>query len=187
MEKKIWEVASEIQVTQGAHVFYLTEQMDAYINNVLCFILDGLRNGDQVLIVENKRLTPPIYQRLKEVVPENELLTVHFFDNFQFYWQKGDFLPSTIIDHFQENVDAVLSEGQSYRTWGHIEWGTQQDLEEELLSYEKKVAHLVKEHQLIAVCAYDASRVKKELQEQLGLHHNYLMTDDRIISSLQIR
>ncbi|ANU25518.1 MEDS domain-containing protein [Planococcus versutus] len=130
MENKIPEVISKIQTTQGAHVFYLTEQTAAYINNAL---------------------------------------TVHFFDNFHLYWQKGDFLPSTIIDYFQETVDHLPSGGQCYRTWGHIEWGTQQGLEKELLSYEKKIKQLVSKHHLIAVCAYDAFRVEQHLQEKLGV------------------
>lgn len=186
MENKIPEVTSKIQTTQGAHIFYLTEQTAAYINNALVFILDGIRSKDHVLVVENKRLTPLIYERLREMVSENELATVHFFDNFHLYWQKGDFLPSTIIDYFQETVDYLPSEGQCYRTWGHIEWGTQQGLEKELLSYEKKIKQLVSEHHLIAVCAYDAFRVEQHLQEQLGVYHNYIMTDDHIMSSLSI-
>lgn len=107
------------------------------------------------MVVENTRLTPLIYDQLQKMVPENELATVHFFDSFHLYWQKGDFLPSTIIDYFQETFHLLPLEGQCYRTWGHIEWGTQQGLEKELLSYEKKINQLALEHQLIAVCAYD--------------------------------
>lgn len=43
MKNKIPEVTSEIRITQGADIFYLTEQPEAYINNALVFILDGIK------------------------------------------------------------------------------------------------------------------------------------------------
>ena len=43
-----------------------------------------------------------------------------------------------------------------------------------------EVGRLISEHNLIAVCAYDAMRVNEDLQEQLGTYHNYLMKDDQI-------
>lgn len=182
MERKIPELISKIRGNSGGHIFYLTEQTQLYIDNVVVFILDGLKTEDHVLIVENKRLTPLIWKRIQPLLTEEQLTKVHFFDNFTLYWQKGDFLPSTIVDYFQEKFSDSAFVHHGFRTWGHIEWNTQKGLEEELVSYEQKVDRLITEYNLIAVCAYDASRVASHLKSQLGLYHNYLMRDDHITS-----
>lgn len=180
MQQKIPELALEIRKGAGAHVFYLTEQTGLYIENVLVFILDGIKNKDYVLIVESKRLTPIIKERLQNILTAEELAKVYFFDNFNLYWQKGNFMPSSIIEYFRETFETSLLEEGNFRTWGHIEWSTQDSLEEELLTYEMEVGRLISEHNLIAVCAYDAMRVNEDLREQLGTYHNYLMKDDQI-------
>lgn len=184
MEKRIPELTSRIRKSDNGHIFYLTEKTSSYIENILVFIVDGVKNQEHVLIVENKRLTPMIQNRLQNELTKEELMRVHFFDNFEFYWQKGNFLPNTITEHFKEKYDSLLPKDQQFRTWGHIEWSSQDSLEEELLAYEKKVDLLITENKLIAVCAYDAPRVKADLQEQLGAYHHYLMKDNQIITLL---
>jgi len=77
-------------------------------------------------------------------------------------------MPSSIIEYFRETFETSLLEEGNFRTWGHIEWSTQDSLEEELLTYEMEVGRLISEHNLIAVCAYDAMRVNEDLREQLG-------------------
>lgn len=182
MEKRIPELMSEIKRNSGGHIFYLTEQTQLYIDNAVVFILDGLKMNDYVIVVENKRLTPLIWKRLQLLLSKEELANVYFFDNFTLYWHKGDFLPSTIVEYLQEKFGVSTCGTQGFRTWGHIEWSTQDDLEEELLSYEQKVDRLITEYKLIAVCVYDAKRVESHLQNRLGLYHDYLMKDDQITS-----
>lgn len=181
MEKKIPELIAGNRVSRGVHVFYLTEQVKLYIENVLIFILDGIKQEDHVIIVDNKRLMPLIRKRLQKSATLEELEKVHFFDSYDLYWHKGDFFPSTIVDYFEETFEDTLAEDKRYRTWGHIEWGTEAGLVEELLTYEAKVDRLITEHNLIAVCAYDEVRVEKHLQEKLKKYHDFIMKDDQII------
>lgn len=60
MNRKIPELTLEIRNNSGGHIFYLTKQTQLYFDNIIVFILDGLKNDENVLIVENKRLTPLI-------------------------------------------------------------------------------------------------------------------------------
>lgn len=180
MEKRFPELTSSMRQSDGAHIFYLSEEKEAYINNILVFILDGIQNGDYIFIVENPRLTPLIYQRLEKLVTEEELKTVRFANNFEFYWSEGNFLPVSIIQHFKKTLKAAANGGQFFRTWGHIEWGSGEDLEEEILNYDKSANQFISENKFIAVCAYDLSRVSERLQEQLRARHSYLMGDNEI-------
>lgn len=180
MEKKIPELTSTVRQTDGAHIFYLSEEKEAYIKNALVFILDGIRNGDYVLMIENPRLMPLIYQQLEQLVTEEELKSVKFANNFEFYWREGNFLPVSIIHYFENTLNAATSSGQSFRTWGHVEWGSGQDFEEEILTYDKSASQFITENKFIAVCAYDLPRVSERLKEQLSAQHSYLMEDNGI-------
>lgn len=180
MEKKIPELTSLMRQNDGAHIFYLSEEKEAYINNILVFILDGIKNGDYIFIVENPRLTPVIYQRLEQLVTDEQLKTVQFTNNFEFYWSEGNFLPVSIIQYFENKLKAATSNGQFFRTWGHIEWGSGKDIEDEILLYDKSASQFITENKFIAVCAYDSPRVSDWLQEQLLTRHKYLMQDDQI-------
>lgn len=180
MEQKIPALALKIRNSSGGHIFYLTKETKHYINNIVVFILDGLKSDEHVLIVENKRLTPLIQKRIQAVLTADELAKVYFFDSYKLYWHKGNFHPSTIVEYFQESFDVSVMSCQYFRTWGHIEWNTGDGLEEELLSYEEQVDDLITAQNLIAVCAYDAIRVEQHLQDKLALYHDYLMEDEKI-------
>ena len=181
MEQKIPALALKIRNSSGGHIFYLTKDTRHYINNIVVFILDGVKSDEHVLIVENKRLTPLIQKRLQAVLTADELAKVYFFDSYKLYWHKGNFHPSTIVDYFQESFDVSVMSCQYFRTWGHIEWNTGDGLEEELLSYEEQIDDLITAQNLIAVCAYDAIRVEQHLQDKLALYHDYLMEDEEIV------
>lgn len=182
MQTKIPDLVSKLRHTTGAHVLYLSDKQESYIRNAVIFILDGIRNGDYVLMIENPRLTPLIFQRLKGQVTEAELESVRFANNFEFYWKEGNFLPITIIEYFKKTLLAASLDGRFFRTWGHIEWGSQEGLEEEILTYDRKASQFISEQKIIAVCAYDAARVSESLQEQLRVRHSHLMEDDQIMS-----
>lgn len=153
METKIPALTSIMRQNDGAHIFYLSKEIEAYINNALVFILDGIRNGDYIFMIENPRLTPQIYERLEPLVTEAELKSVRFANNFEFYWSEGNFLPTSIIRHFEKTLNAAKQEGKFFRTWGHIEWGSQEDLANEILTYDKAASQFISENKFIAVCA----------------------------------
>lgn len=181
MREKIPALTLKIRNSSGSHILYLTKETKYYIDNIVVYILDGLQNKEQVLVVENNRLTPLVRKRLQSVLTAEELAKVHFFDSYKLYWHKGNFHPSTIIEYFQESFDVSEMPCQHFRTWGHIEWNTRDGLEEELLSYEEQVDDLITAQNLIAVCAYDAIRVEQHLQDKLALYHDYLMEDEEIV------
>src|SRR5690606_25060974 len=113
----------------------------------------------------------------KPLVTEDELKSVRFANNFEFYWSEGNFLPVSIIHYFKDTLQAAASKGQFFRTWGHVEWGSGKDMKEEILIYDESASKFITDNKFIAVCAYDSLRVPEELQMQLRARHNYLMED----------
>lgn len=180
MTEKSIELAKQIGVARGAHIFYNSNKLEAYVENAVSFIVYGIKHGDHVLLLENPRVYPMILKELKKSLSEKEMAGVHFINNFDFYWRNGNFHPPTILSHFKEAADSFANEDVSFRTWGHIEWGNQQDIVNEIDLYEQNVGMVIEEKNAISVCAYDASRVSEDLKERLIRCHNYLMTDDSI-------
>lgn len=168
--------------TESAHIFYLTEQTDLYIENALNFILDGLQKNEHVLFVENSRLYPRIFERLQQTLTPEQLQDVHYVNNFDFYWHQGNFSPEAILAYFETVTGKLQGDGRKCRTWGHIEWGSQEDIEDKIILYETEIDHTVPESNVISVCAYDAVRVSSSLCERLLHCHSYFMKDASIAS-----
>lgn len=182
MNQKMSNFTDTLRQREGAHILYLTEQMDLYIENAVSYVVDGVRNGDHVLFVENPRVYPQIQKALQQVLTCSELELVHYVNNFDFYWRKGNFHPEAILDYFEKLVGALTADGNHCRTWGHIEWGSQEDIEEKIIFYETEVDRPVPQRQVISVCAYDSHRVSDNLRERLMHCHGYLMKDHSISS-----
>ncbi|WP_255472982.1 MEDS domain-containing protein [Planomicrobium sp. CPCC 101079] len=105
---------------------------------------------------------------------------MHFLNNFAFYWQNGNFHPPTILAYFSDIVTPFLETGVSFRTWGHIEWGDEQEIIHDLIEFEKGIEQKMPETKAISVCAYDDGRLSELLRTMLINCHNFLMTDDKI-------
>ena len=179
MTEELEKAAAVQQKIAGMHIFYYSHVLESYIENAIEFIEQGIREGDQVLFVENTRIYPMIRRKLEERLTAEEMEKFHYENNFDFYWKNRNFHPQTILSHFADLSAELNQKEGSLRTWGHIEWGDQQDIEHELETYETALEELVFESKGISVCAYDASRVSDELKEKLMILHNFHMTDEK--------
>ena len=180
MNQEMINFTENLRQAEGAHILYLTEQSDRYIANAVSFIADGVRQGDRVLMVENPRIYPLIQEKLQQILSDEELDLIHYVNNFDFYWRKGNFQPEAILEYFEKIVGSFTSDGRHCRTWGHIEWGSQEDIEEKILSYESEINVSIPKAQVISICAYDSLRVSDQLLERLMHLHGYFMKDTSI-------
>jgi hypothetical protein len=180
MNQEMINFTKNLREAEGAHILYLTEQNDRYIANAVSYIVEGVRQGDRVLVVENPRIYPRIQEQLQKVLSDDKLDLIHYVNNFDFYWRNGNFHPAAILEYFEQIVGSFTADGRRCRTWGHIEWGSQEDIEEKLITYEKEVDLRVPHKQVISVCAYDALRVSDQLSERLMHCHGYFMKDNSI-------
>nr|WP_241840569.1 MEDS domain-containing protein [Fictibacillus sp. S7] len=105
---------------------------------------------------------------------------MHFINNFDFYFWNGNFYPETILSKFSDIVTPLIEKDNSVRTWGHVEWGSQEELEETLEKFEIEVDQMLKNVKVITVCAYNAERVSDDLKDKLMRYHDYFMTDEDV-------
>lgn len=180
MNREMINFTENLRQAEGAHILYLTEQNDRYIANAVSYIVEGVRQGDRVLVVENPRIYPRIQEQLQKVLSDDKLDLIHYVNNFDFYWRNGNFHPAAILEYFEKIVGSFTADGRHCRTWGHIEWGSHEVIEERILTYESEINSSIPKAQVISVCAYDSFRVSNELRQRLMNCHGYIMNDNSI-------
>lgn len=180
MTENVKELSEGLQRKKTGHIFYYSKDLDKYVENAISYIVFGIKQGDHVLLVENTRIYPMIRKELEHCLTVAELEKVLYIDNFDFYWRNNNFHPRTIMNHFNEVAGPLLESGNEVRTWGHIEWGVQADIEREIVEYEKELDTIVLEKDAVSVCAYDASKVSDSLKTKLMAVHGLYMTDEKV-------
>ncbi|MCM3789975.1 MEDS domain-containing protein [Domibacillus indicus] len=180
MIEKSSQLKSSLQTAQG-HIFYTFQDLDKYIDNVVEYTVSGIKQGSHILLIENTKLLPAIQQKLKAVLNKEQLSNVHFKNNFDFYFSKGTFNPVIVFNHCVQFLESYIDNNISIRTWGHIEWGSMQDAQREIVQYENNRNELITLKNLTSVCAYNADRMPEEFKKALLLCHGFFMTDDELV------
>ncbi|WP_082635901.1 MEDS domain-containing protein [Fictibacillus enclensis] len=165
---------------QGIHVFYYSDKVEDYIQNAVSYIMAGIEQGEYILFLENERIFPMIQKELEKTLTPKQIESVHFINNFDFYFWNGNFYPETILSKFSDIVTPLIEKDNSVRTWGHVEWGSQEEFEETLEKFEIEVDQMLKDIKVISVCAYNAERVSDDLKDKLMRYHDYFMTDEDV-------
>lgn len=180
MIEKIPQLKDALHNVQG-HVFYIFEDQDKYIDNVITYAISGVEQGYHVLLIENTKLFPVIQQKLKAVLNKEQLSTIHFKNNFDFYFSKGTFNPAVVFNHFVQSIESHMKDNVSIRTWGNVEWGSMKEPQREVEQYENNIHELITLKNLTSVCAYHADRIPEEFKEALLQCHEFFMTDNEMV------
>ncbi|CAH0124021.1 hypothetical protein SRABI96_00004 [Peribacillus sp. Bi96] len=180
MDNNMKQLIENMQQSGGGHILYCFNELETYIENEATFIIAGVEQGDNILVVENDRIFPFVQKKLQLHLNEEQLKKVNLINNFDFYCFHGDFHPSTMVHYFLENIDSYSKQNQLVRTWGHVEWGQEDKASVAIGEYEKGIDKLITERGLISVCAYDDCRVPDVLKADLIKHHEILITDEKI-------
>lgn len=181
MNEPIVEVIKDLKKVNRGHICYFYNSETNYINNVVSFIVTGIRNGDYILLVENDRNMLCINKKLQKELSKKELTYLHFINNYDFYYFNKNFHPKTIVNHFLKNTEPFLKEGASVCTWGLIEWGEDEEIHRCIEEYEKEVDKITDEKGIISVCAYDVGRTPDSLKALLMKCHGIMLTDDEVV------
>ncbi len=168
--------------TVKGHVFYCFEDKQKYVQNVVTYIIAGIKQGDHVLLVENNKLYSIIQKELQKHLNKEQLVKIKYVNNFDFYFMHNTFHPEQVLAFCFKTLQPFLKEGTfSVRTWGHVEWREDENIEKEIRHYEGKLDEMVDMHQITAVCAYDKDRLSENLKTKLIECHDFFMEDESII------
>lgn len=177
MNGSLMSVVNEWKNERGSHICYIFNTKK-YIETVVSFIISGIKNENLVLLVENERNILLIKKEIKKQLSKAQLVNVHFINNFDFYWYKGDFHPQTISLYFSQIIDPLLTTGKFVRTWAHVEWDDEKEVNDKIEEFEKLADSLVNKKKILSVCAYDASKTPDRWERILIKCHNVTVTDE---------
>ncbi|WP_366164071.1 MEDS domain-containing protein [Bacillus infantis] len=168
---------TELRSLAKGHVLYFFEDYDRYLSNVEDFVITGLKLNEYAVIIENDRWIRKIRNKLCESLEERYLQKVAFINNFDFYYAKGDFRVNSIFDFLPKVLDNYSEENSVIRSWAHVEWRNEEEIQGKLLASEEAADGIVSDSKILSVCAYDSDRASQEFKAGLLTNHNYLLLD----------
>ncbi|MGG2197967.1 MULTISPECIES: MEDS domain-containing protein [Paenibacillus] len=176
-------LTDQIDVSNGAHILYFYESYEGYLSNAVAFVRTGLRQGQEIVLIDsldNQRL---IYERLTDVIEEKEFEHIHFFDHREFYGKYGAFHVKLILESLEELFQPFVNRLLTVRSWGHVYWQDQADILEQLRKYECHCDTSLSEWGILGVCVYDGRHVPANVQNEMLKSHEYVMTDTSLAKS----
>lgn len=127
---------------KSVHILYSYDQQEKYIQQAVSYIQEGILAGDCILLIENDRLYPFIYNHLKALLTTDQMKMIHRINNFDFYYSSGSYHPPAILAYFNKSVQPYLDNKLSFRSWAHVEWSTMEThpyvlMEDDLITSER--------------------------------------------------
>ncbi|MFC0471099.1 ATP-binding protein [Halalkalibacter kiskunsagensis] len=172
-----------IELSNGGHILYVYEDIECYVDNAVSYIVSGIEENHHLIVIDSKERYLLIEERLKHHLSSEKLSMVHYINNFDFYRVYGDFHTNNILLHFQELIDPFFNDDLPIRTWAHVDWKEQSDIDLKLKEFEDEADSTVNDAGLVSVCAYPANSITVSLHMNMMRNHEYLMTDKELIRS----
>ena len=180
-------LTEHMHVTNGTHILYFYETMEAYLDNAISFMLTGFQQGQHIIYVDSRERYEIVKQRLRAQVSERELDLIRYVDYKEFYSLGKTFHFEHVYKNFMEATRPFIEKQIPIRAWGHVEWTDQNDILNQLQSYECLCEKAVNELGVLTVCAYSGDRVSVNLSSRLMRSHEYVMTDKELMHSVLYR
>lgn len=180
MTEDFKQLLHNYRLKKSGHILYCFNDEKSYIENEANYIISGVRHGAHILVVENDRIFPSVYKKIRKQLNDAEMEKVHHINNFDFYCFEGSFHRCTMAEYFLDSIEGYMKEAVKLQTWGHVEWRTGDQVKKAVGEYEKLIDPIIKEKHLISVCAYNASRLPEDLRQALLKCHSAYMTDGTI-------
>ncbi|OLN21124.1 hypothetical protein BTO30_16665, partial [Domibacillus antri] len=182
-DTKSKQICSLFESIDCAHILYVFQNNEAYIENAASFILAGIKSGKPTLIIENDRLWPVIEARLSSFLDHEKRKLFIFVNNYDYY--------STVINikdpskNFYSN-EAYKAYIQSYtkRVWAHVEWSKNSGFPPYLENFLLLANQSIKKGGHTCVSAYDKLNLTNEAEKMLIKNHDLQLTDQKSIFNI---
>ncbi|OIU72761.1 MEDS domain-containing protein [Rossellomorea aquimaris] len=177
------EINGFVKSKPCAHILYCYHNKETYIKKVTAYLVDGVKSGETVILIESERNLKFLIDRLKEELTDNQFKRVHAISNYDFYLSSGSYHPPAIYEQLMKIYTPYFNGDAPFRTWTNVEWGALENPSHIVDWFEKETDKLVNEQQLTLVCAYEAEKMPADMQAILEQSHPLIMTDEDLIES----
>lgn len=168
---------------RNAHILYAYNGSTNYFRELYQYISDGIHAGDQLLLVENERVSTQVRQELAKRFSSKQLKQVHYVNSLHFYWSSGSYNPPAIQAYFTETVAPFVEKGQVFRSWAHVEWESVKEPLHLIEEFERMVDRAVNDLDFPLICAYELDKMPERLQTILLETHPYVLEDEMVNES----
>ncbi|MBP1947192.1 MEDS domain-containing protein [Virgibacillus litoralis] len=172
-----------LQEFDSAHILYVFEEKNNYIENMMAYIKAGTESGHHLIIIENQNVFHEVEEKIKKLYSNEEQKYIHHIDNYSFYRSYTKSHMQSIVKHFHNKLNACINENSTIRTWAHVEWKSNNTSSNKLEEFDNIEDCSLSEIGIMSVCAYDASAISASLQTKLLRNHEYFMTDKELVRS----
>ncbi|WP_438444442.1 ATP-binding protein [Gorillibacterium sp. sgz5001074] len=176
-------LTEHISVTSGSHILYFYDELQAYVDNAVSFIVTGFEQGQHVIFIDSPERYVRVIERLKDSGYGERLNRVEFILSDAFYLLSETFYFDKVFENFVNAVQPYLEQRIPVRAWGHVMFEDQEDLTERLHQYECKCDLAINQLGVLTVCAYSGRHVSASLLARMLKSHEYLMTDEDLVRS----
>lgn len=165
---------------RGLHILYPYTDQEEYIRQSMTFIEEGLAADEQVIVIDNEKITAELLQELKRRYSADELDAVHFVNSLFFYRSSGSYKPTAIIDYFKETIQPYTDKNVIFRSWAHVEWSGAEEPHHLIRDCETACEDVIKQYSFPHVCAYGINRMSKNLAKVLLETHSYVIAKEEL-------
>ncbi|MFD1676186.1 ATP-binding protein [Alicyclobacillus fodiniaquatilis] len=173
----------DLEIENGAHILYVFHNKSCYIDNLVAYVIDGIKLDHLVMIVERSDVYQEVLKRLSRICSKEALQYVFFDDADTFYGVHTEFQTDKIVQHFEDFLKSLPQTNRTIRTWASVVWRAHKDIMSQLIQYENNADDSVKEGRLVSVCAYDEANMPSGLLIDMLKNHDYFMTDTELVRS----
>ncbi|MFT9117869.1 MAG: ATP-binding protein [Sporolactobacillus sp.] len=179
MNERNAQVIKEIPIAEAARIIYIYEKQESYLENLRSFIQSALKQGEQILVIDNEGLLDLVENRISETYTQAEAAAVHSLTNRSLtdcFSERPlvEELLQTTLQHINHHYQSC----ESLRLWIHIEVTN-----ETSPVLQQFVYKILPELQMMFVAAFDGHRITAQFENNLKKHYEYFMTDQAMTMS----
>lgn len=158
----------------GAHILYMYNELEKYIEIAYEYIYMGLLNDSIVLFMESEEIITTIKTRLQH----SDLQDFHNRVNNFIYINANEFYvvnKKLNAEKLIKLLQPFLKKGASIRTWGNVPLPSNEAMLENIRQYECDCDHFIMNEKVIFVCTYNALITLSYIQNELLKTHTHIM------------
>ncbi|MFA9560000.1 ATP-binding protein [Evansella sp. AB-rgal1] len=163
----------------GAHILYMFNEYDKYINNAVPFIAEGIDKGHTIVLIENCEFIRRLNNNLLRLgYSQKDLDAIIKMDYASYYSKNKNFEAQRSSDSLKDLLEPYIDSKITTRLWGKVlAQGVQVT---ELREYECMCDEYVQGKNIISVCTYNALVTPAYIQNEMLKVHDYFMLDERV-------
>ncbi|ARK32624.1 ATP-binding protein [Halalkalibacter krulwichiae] len=161
---------------KGAHILYMYNDFDKYIENAVQFSYEGKTEDTVVFFIYQ----PEIIEQIKEEISIRELPSSNliFLNTLDFYLRDDKLDITGVQSRLNVLFEPYFHQGFSIRIWGKVPIENVHSALRDLKLHECTCDQFIRENKIMSICPYSGYTTPAFIQNELLKSHTHFLTDD---------